>query len=452
MLKKIGNIGVDINYSEEDKRYVIITNYCLFIGILGILTYGILDFFVNPNILIPVFSKSLVFVLFFICGLIFNSLKKHEFAKHCLGIGSVSIIFYVTGYEYGKHSHMHLFFVLFGLMPVLLWSLKQWYYIVLYLLVNVLCFFYVEFLMPQALIHTHFPENGEFIFALTTMGFTFFTVMGMILLFKKLLENKEEQVLSHIAIIENKSNEVANLNKDLSKQKNELIELNATKDRFFNIIAHDLKNPFNAILGLSKLLKDNAEQFDSEQIKEVSSAMNHASKNAYDLLINLLDWARIQKGTIQFTPVEIELNELATEVFSLLEHHARLKEITFDNFISHGMTTFADRNMVSTILRNLISNAIKFTPSNGNITVFATNKSDKIIVSVKDSGIGISKSDIDKLFKLDSNFSNKGTNDESGTGLGLILCKEFIALHNESIWVESEENIGSIFSFSLKQK
>jgi PAS domain S-box-containing protein len=237
----------------------------------------------------------------------------------------------------------------------------------------------------------------------------------------------------------------------LRKYSEELQELIATKDKFFSIIAHDLKTPFNSILGLSEILKDDAKNLDIATIEQYSGIIHSTSTNTFRLLENLLDWARVQQSRIKFSPEPIILKKTVNEVIELMVEKANSKMIAIINFVPNSLIISADKDMLKTTLRNLISNALKFTFTNGSIEVHANEKPGEIEISVKDSGIGISKEDAAKLFKTVSNFTKRGTENEKGTGLGLMLCKEFVEKHGGKIWVESEEGKGSTFLFTLKQ-
>lgn len=228
-----------------------------------------------------------------------------------------------------------------------------------------------------------------------------------------------------------------------------LKELNATKDKFFSIIAHDLKNPFNTLMGFSELLLENMDMYNLEQIREYIAIIFETSRTSYSLLENLLDWSRSQTGRIKMEPKEIDISSLVALNIRLLESPARKKSILLQSNIEEKTFAFADKNMIETIVRNLISNAIKFTGEGGNITVEAERNGNVLQVCIVDTGIGIRSESIDKLFRIDQNISTKGTANESGTGLGLILCKEFIERNGGEIWVESEEGKGSQFYFTL---
>jgi len=235
----------------------------------------------------------------------------------------------------------------------------------------------------------------------------------------------------------------------LHKYSEELQEMNATKDKFLSIIAHDLKTPFNSILGLSEILKNEIRNFDRDSIEQYISLIYSTSKNTYRLLENLLDWARMQQGKMPFNPRPLILRELVADIFEILNDGALKKQISLVNSIEEQLIIHADLNMIKTVIRNLVSNSIKFTSAKGKIEVSALGIDKFIQVNVIDNGTGIPKADIGKLFKIGTSYSHRGTENEVGNGLGLILCEEFISKHSGKIWVESEVGKGSEFKFTL---
>jgi signal transduction histidine kinase len=228
-----------------------------------------------------------------------------------------------------------------------------------------------------------------------------------------------------------------------------LLEANATKDKFFSIIAHDLKNPFNALLGLTNLVLDRYDYFDEEKKKELIGMVHHSSKNMYQLLENLLDWSRMQTGKMKWDPDEIDLYTNAFETVLLLKVNAEKKNISLCSDIEKNTKVYADANMVTMVMRNLISNAIKFTPERGSVRITARTDGDYEEITVSDTGVGMEEADMQKLFRIDAHYSTPGTANEQGTGLGLILCREFVEKNRGEIWVESELGKGSAFKFRL---
>lgn len=239
------------------------------------------------------------------------------------------------------------------------------------------------------------------------------------------------------------------IEKALRKSEIKLGELNAQKDKFFSIIAHDLKSPFNSILGFSEILIDQIGLKNYEGIDEYATIISQSAQKTMNLLQNLLDWSRAQTGRMEFNPEYFELVDWIGENKMLFDIIASQKNISIKNKLPNSIVAFADKQMISTVLRNLLSNAIKFTRPGGEINISAEKKSNEILISVSDNGIGIATKKLDKLFRIDENNSTHDTENEKGTGLGLILCKEFVETHGGKIWAESEEGEGSTFYFTL---
>ena len=236
---------------------------------------------------------------------------------------------------------------------------------------------------------------------------------------------------------------------ELLELNRQLKELNATKDKFFSIIAHDLKSPFNSIVGFSGLLVELVQENNFEEIGKYTKIVHESSNQAMDLLMNLLEWSRSQTGRMTFNPVASDMSSLIKNATELFSDSAVQKSITIRTELPTDSMVLVDQTMISTVLRNLISNAIKFTRQGGQILVSAKQNEGEWLVAVSDNGVGIKKDTFEKLFRLEENYTTPGTNNEKGTGLGLILCKEFVEKHGGKIWVESELGKGSIFSFTL---
>ncbi len=245
--------------------------------------------------------------------------------------------------------------------------------------------------------------------------------------------------------------ELADVNKQLKDSENELKKLNDEKDKFFSIIAHDLKSPFNALLNLSEFLVEDLSELSLEEIRSFSKEINKSAHSVYNLLLNLLQWSQIKTGRMKHTKEKVALSSLLNNIIILLENVASKKSIKIINEIDSSIFFYGDRTMISSVLQNLISNALKFTKRNGTIIISSKIEGDKIIVSVQDNGVGISEENLHKLFKLDKHLSTTGTANESGTGLGLILCKELVEKNDGKIWVESQETLGTTFYFTLEK-
>ncbi|MBP7281800.1 MAG: sensor histidine kinase [Leptospiraceae bacterium] len=265
-------------------------------------------------------------------------------------------------------------------------------------------------------------------------------------------ETLEERVKERTRELNNSLDSVRRANSQLNEYAENLKILNATKDKFFSIIAHDLRNPFIGIIGLLDSLLKNVENPENNSrernITRIKMAKN-SSKAAYTLLENLLQWAKSQKGEMHFNPKNLNLHQLIEKTIPVVKANALKKNITIEENLVGDEVVFADETLVDIILRNLISNAIKFTYPNGKITISTAKSREYLSISIKDNGMGISADNIDKLFRIESKFTRLGTEDEKGSGLGLILCKEFVELQEGEIWVESEFGKGSAFTFTL---
>jgi len=238
----------------------------------------------------------------------------------------------------------------------------------------------------------------------------------------------------------------------LIESEAKLRESNNTKNKIFNIIAHDLRSPFNAILGFSNLLQENYTQYDEKKRERYIEIVNNSAKQVYNLLDNLLNWSRTQIGKFVFNPKKQSLDKILTEVTKLNKNNAEMKDIKLSYSLSKDINIYADYDMMEIILRNLISNAIKFTHKNGEVTIKANQDKDNVIISVSDTGVGIEQEKLQKLFDISEKTSTAGTENEKGTGLGLLLCKEFVEKHDGKIWVESKIEKGSKFIFSIPNK
>lgn len=242
---------------------------------------------------------------------------------------------------------------------------------------------------------------------------------------------------------------IRKLQQQLQQQNQELADLNASKDTFFSIISHDLRTPFNTLLSLTKLIDDNYDTYSPEKIRKHIKKMRSSSEKLYAFLENLLTWSRLQRGAIAYIPEEIDLKEIIQHNINLLGHTAEQKHITLHHSIQNDVRVYADQSMIDTILRNLMVNALKFTPSGGRVELSAQQREHNVVIAVSDTGVGIKTKDIPRLFRIDAKHSTLGTEDEQGTGLGLSLCHELVVQNGGQIWVETEVGTGSTFRFTL---
>jgi signal transduction histidine kinase len=259
--------------------------------------------------------------------------------------------------------------------------------------------------------------------------------------------------------IEERTSKIALQNEELRKQTDQitlqsktLLETNAAKDKLFRIIAHDLRSPISGLMKLTDIMANESEEFSISEFAEISRSLNISADNLYKLMNNLLEWATMQQEGIQFNPEKHQLWMLIEQAIGSVSERAKQKNIIIENTISGTMTITADEKMINTVLRNLVSNAVKFTEKGGRVILSAVQNEEETEISVHDTGVGISETDIEKLFKIEEKVGRPGTDNELSTGLGLVLCKEFVEKHNGRIKVESAEGKGSTFSVAIPNR
>jgi len=238
----------------------------------------------------------------------------------------------------------------------------------------------------------------------------------------------------------------------LNENQIRLKEANATKDKMFSIIGHDLRNPIGSFKSMTEMLAADYQQFDNDTLVEIFKELSISANQTYNLLENLLFWAKSEKGEMNFKPEKINLNLIVEENVSLLLASAKNKNIHLQSLLDVKVEAFADKNMITTVIRNLVSNSLKFTPIGGRVSIAAKTIDNFVEVTIIDTGVGISEENMKKMFVKNEHFTTYGTNQEKGSGLGLTLCKEFIDRNNGKIWVESEFGKGSSFKFTLPTK
>ena len=264
--------------------------------------------------------------------------------------------------------------------------------------------------------------------------------------------HQKEKELAFQQLLDSEIRLKQELEKKVEERTKELQISIETKNRFFSIISHDLRSPLNAILGLSSLILEGKDDYDKEHIIGFIEHINKSGKSTFNLLENLLEWSNIQTGHMKLKPEEIILNTIVSNTVQQLLNTAIVKDIILHYNIKDSIRVYADKNMLNTVFRNLINNSIKFTEAKGRVTISAEERKDEVLVSIEDTGVGMSKEKLDKLFKIDERLESEGTSNEKGSSLGLILCKEFISANGGKIWVESEVGKGSKFSFTIPNK
>jgi signal transduction histidine kinase len=276
--------------------------------------------------------------------------------------------------------------------------------------------------------------------------------LGWIVAFGEAVYNKKGKILGLRGAAQDISQrKIAEI--ELTHLNEKLQTLNTTKDKFFSIIAHDLRSPFTGFLGLTQIMAEGLPSLTMSEIQEIALTMSKSATNLYRLLENLLEWSQIQNGSMPFRPEAVNLNEVLETSVGMLREAAKNKQIEMHINIPEALTIFADTNMIQTVIRNLVSNAIKYTITGGLVHVTAKTTGDnQVEFTIYDTGIGMSPEILEGLFRIDVKTNRPGTDGEPSTGLGLLLCKEFVEKHGGQIWAESKEGKGSTFRFTLKKQ
>jgi signal transduction histidine kinase len=266
----------------------------------------------------------------------------------------------------------------------------------------------------------------------------------------KELNKKSEELKSAKDLVENKNKEIALLNDKLRGYEKTIDGLRNVNNKVFSILSHDLRSPFNGLLGFTNFLSRDIETFTNDQIKMFADGITISARALLELIDDLFNWAKLERGDTTYKPMDVELNYIISEIFYLIKAHSDSKEIKLFNNIPKNTFVFADLYMIKTVLQNLIYNAVKFTSNGGEIKVDAgKDTEDSIVILIEDNGVGIQKQYLKNLFKANSFFTTRGTANEKGSGLGLVLCKELLKRNNGKISVESEPGKGTSFFITL---
>ncbi len=368
---------------------------------------------------------------FIFAGLFYLSVNKNltsylELPLQILGLGVLVIVFFFNEGLEGTGT-----FYIFLLTFAFIYSntkKKYWHVLFLYLFVASLLIF-IHFYYPEFIVKFS-SHDAKMLDYATTLIIAICILGIMTIMFKQSYDREREVV---------------------EQQSEKLRELNATKDKLFSIISHDLRNPFNNLLNISRQLSENMDRYTISEVKENIKMIEASSKRGYELLENLLEWSMSQRGNIQYNPVLFNIYDVVKECLLVTENQINNKKVQIHLNIDNHSNMIADYNMIKTVFRNLITNAIKYSNEGGNIFIASEIKTNEIILTVKDEGVGIEKEDLVKLFQIDKKYTTPGTANEQGTGLGLILCKEFIQKNNGKMEVESEINKGTTFKISIPQ-
>jgi signal transduction histidine kinase len=409
-------------FPMEHRIFLSTTIVGALISIIG----GFTNLILAPSpvtVLIPLFMSVLLIVIYYFVRFK-NIVKPFVTPIIIISLFANSIIWIFNGGIDGSNIMIAFIILILGLLVVPV-KIKK-YFIILFLTVNITILL-IQFYRPDLIVN--FPSETE-----------------------RWIDNLITLIYSSIFIyviirFVHRNYSLERLKAEKSELR--LHQLNADKDRFISILSHDLRSPFNNLLGLSDVLTENIHQLQVDEIEKLSNQIKTTANSTYNLLEDLLMWARTQQGKIPFNPQLISFRDICRNVLEPLNPLADAKTLTVNYSAPDGIRIYADVDMIKTVLRNLVSNAIKFTNIGGTINIFAGENSENIIISVADNGIGIAPGDLKKLFNISEVLSTKGTANEKGTGLGLLLCIEFVEKHGGKIWVESKVGKGSEFKFTL---
>jgi len=412
------------NLSSSDIRRIQMVNTISIIGILNssfyAIVYSLIDFTTYFTAIGFYFSTAILTYGI----LIVNKIKRHNLAKILIILIFPLYIAVNSTVLFGNGSSSQVYILVFALIPLFIYSSKQKGHQISFIALNLIVYFAIEFFPAYTEAKYSVPSDYMDFFRSINVFIAFSGAFVAIIYFKKFSNEKEEQLI---------------------KQSYELKKSYEHRDLVYSIIAHDLRNPFNSLMGISSLLEEEFDEIDRGQAKNVLVSMNKSANKLNILLINLLDWSRVQSGNFKTNLQQFQLKQLIDDAIFLLNDLLEIKRLKILINTDDSVTVFADYEMLKTILRNLISNAIKFTHENGVINISATQTDSNTTISVSDNGIGIKPDSLTKLFDVSQIFTTTGTEKESGTGLGLPLCKDFIEKHGGRIWAESVLGKGSKF-------
>jgi len=479
ILDKILNIGNSSNLRAEAKRIRILNGIAFFAALILIFngfmifigSYPFENFtlkelvqylMTDPEIKIAQVKKfRIIFPVldFILASLAFVSLLLNYFRKYKTSSLVILLIanFYVAFFYWFSGYFSVFFFFIPALLPIVFFKRTQQY--LPYLGLTLLIFVVLTIVKFNNGINDLFlqpPADKALINSLLNFSAVFAIVLVIIIHFKKenvrnekVLEEKNKILDLQSKEIKTQRDELYENNIKLSASEEELKESNATKDKFISILAHDLRSPFQYLLGFSELLMENFNDYDKHRIEEQINAIYQTSKTTYELLDQILLWANTHSGKLTIKPEKFNFLEITNSVVNEFKNQSDKKNIKINLNENKKLSVKADLNIFKTVMRNLITNALKFTNQNGEINILAETDNQNLTITISDNGIGISEDVMPKLWEIEEDYTTLGTNNEKGTGFGLKLCKELINKHGGKIWVESEIGKGSDFKFTI---
>ena len=444
-LEVIKSFGISFSMTDYDRRKLEIFNLLNFLNLLAGVIVPITGLIQDRNLPVSAWIAAFAPPMISVIVLVLNYFKKHE-----AGMIAYFVLYPVTTsvvYLNGVNLGVDLFFILYGILAV--FFIARISDMLFSIGLSMISYFMLSVVLKHYLYKLETANFGLYLFnqglAILLIFYGLFLIKKENYQYEQLLLNKNNELENTNAEIQEQKKEIADKALLLEQQKKKLEELNSLKNKLFSVISHDLKAPMYALRNLFQNVQQHNLPGDEikDMLPEVVSDLNYTT----GLMENLLQWAKSQMQANTIFPQRFDITETYNEVVHALRLSAKAKNIEIGNNFSKPIYVYADRDMINLVLRNLISNAIKFTPENGSIFISSVNRENVAEISVQDTGIGISKENLDRLFK--DFYSSNGTSNETGTGLGLMLCKEFLTKNKGSIVVKSEEGKGSEFIFSL---
>jgi signal transduction histidine kinase len=417
---KLYNAGTDPADGGGQARRHRLTNAVLAAVIVCSNSYILLYAFQGIDRFWPLMAVVFAFTPVFLFGLRLSKAGKIQAAKLVLNAGITLQIGLGITLFVGPEPGMQIYFLLFAYVPILVWDRPYRFWIILFLVVNIGCFFLFQYYWPYPA-RLAFSDPWVMVFQYLNVGICFLAIVLVL----------------------------ATMQYGVTQRDEELEESNRTKDLFLHLIAHDLKNPLGSFVGVLERLHDKDSDFNEADQREYLGLLRDSAHNLHALLENLLDWAMEQRGTFPFTPRDLDLSKLCMETLAQFGPAAAEKKVRTTIDLAPGLRVRADDAMLSTILRNLIGNALKFTRPGGTVSLSAARIGVSLTIEVRDDGIGMDSALKDQLFHPGLRVKRAGTTGEPGTGLGLLLCDAFVKRHKGRIEVESEEGAGSVFRVVL---
>ena len=440
------------NIIQSRRSKIFQISMCLAFG--SFLFYLLLYCFYDFNLFLPANISIFVYLLINVGAYVLFRYRKYLLAVHLFSASLMLELMILTFFIFGKVPGLHFYFILFAFVTIPHFSLKENVYPMLYFILSLCSFLYVEFFNPVGIVE--YPQSFIIPVKLASIILSFSTTLLVFVIYYRMGEKKEYELSEAKNELEYINHELAESNIEIENQKKSLIELNQslleanrTKNLFFSIISHDLKNPLSGFVGLLEILNSRVDTYDKDSMKKILDTITSSANSLNKLVIDLLEWSRIQTGRIEARFAPCVLKDIIEEVEAMCGNMAQSKNINFNISVPEALIFKTDKSLLGTILRNLFTNAIKYSHPGDEITVSVSKQEERILLSVKDNGVGMTTKIAENLFKIDKVNSLVGTNQERGTGLGLIITHEFVKILNGTITVKSNPGKGCECMISL---